>query len=413
MLFRSIIVQTAARDTAVTKVELIIDGVAREAVVNKLNPLEYNIVVRRDVSKADIRVTPNSYEVHEILIGGAYDSIDNITGARTRNNYPMELGNEFTVPISVTASDKLTKEDGYKLIIKKVDLNMDLASVKVDETSLTKGAKDTYTYIANTNVLNSKANITLISVKPESTVKLERMIPDKGKSPVEYSYEEIGKAVKGGGVWDDVSLDTKSDINRFRVTVTAEDGYTSKTYYLVIRTKSENTEIDYIKVGQYYAKPTNDNSKWEVKIPNTTKFATFTIKTYDELASILKLNGSGYEQGIYSDVITDMDLQTANKVLTFEIKSQSGNTKRTITLTIIGDETAPAIKKITVNGDKAKDPTVSETNYIYDTVLPNASELLVGAEGTLINYYVEIDGGDRKLSKNEKKVANADRKSVV
>ena len=154
-----IIVQTAARDTAVTKVELIIDGVAREAVVNKLNPLEYNIVVGRDVSKADIRVTPNSYEVHEILIGGAYDSIDNITGARTRNNYPMELGNEFTVPISVTASDKLTKEDGYKLIIKKVDLNMDLASVKVDETSLTKGAKDTYTYIANTNVLNSKANI--------------------------------------------------------------------------------------------------------------------------------------------------------------------------------------------------------------------------------------------------------------
>jgi len=96
----------------------------------------------------------------------------------------------------------------------------------------------------------------------------------------------------------------------------------------------------------------------------------------------------------------DMDLQTANKVLTFEIKSQSGNTKRTITLTIIGDETAPAIKKITVNGDKAKDPTVSETNYIYDTVLPNASELLVGAEGTLINYYVEIDGGDRKLGKS-------------
>ena len=79
-------------------------------------------------------------------------------------------------------------------------------------------------------------------------------------------------------------------------------------------------------------------------------------------------------------------------------------TKRTITLTIIGDETAPAIKKITVNGDKAKDPTVSETNYIYDTVLPNASELLVGAEGTLINYYVEIDERDRKLSKNEKKV---------
>ena len=197
----------------------------------------------------------------------------------------------------------------------------------------------------------------------------------------------------GGGIWTSVDLDETADFCKYRVSVTGADGATTKEYELTVRVDSDNTNLEYIKVGQHFAKPTADPTKWEVRIPDTTEFANVIIKAVDDNANISDFTQSSYIKGIRSERLTDLNLMAGDKTVSFKVISQSNDASTVYTLAIIGDETALAVKEVTVNGHKAKAPTLADPDYKYHAILPDATVVAVKAVSTKPNAKVSVDGG--------------------
>ena len=264
----------------------------------------------------------------------------------------------YVYPISVTASDGITTENGYRLIVEKVVNNLNLKTVKVDSIPGVASGDSKYTVSLSSSKLPSKADFELVAADSASSIKLESMTakPSTGNEPMEYEYAQIGEIKQGGGKWNAVDMDETKDFCKYRVSVIGADGATTKEYVLTVRVDSDNTELEYIKVGKYYASRTADHSKWEVRVPDTTEFANIVIKAMDDKAGISDFSQIGYVAGIRSIMLTGLNLSAHDKQLKFNVASQSGKVITEYKLVIIGDQSALDVKEITVNGNKAEAP---------------------------------------------------------
>ena len=121
------------------------------------------------------------------------------------------------------------------------------------DSVLAKASGDTkYVASMGMSALPDKADFKLIPTDSASKVKLEKMTPKAGGIGItEYDYTEIETAKLGGGIWTSVDLDETADFCKYRVSVTGADGATTKEYELTVRVDSDNTNLEYIKVGQH------------------------------------------------------------------------------------------------------------------------------------------------------------------
>ena len=308
---------------------------------------------------------------------------------------------ETTATIEVKAKDGTTKR--YTLVITKVAVNTDLMNVTVNGTTVSN-ANGTYTYLKTGISSDKTADVSITTQDANSTVKVEAITRDLTKSPYGLSYNEVGSESQNVWANDAVTLHSQP-VNRYRITVTGQDGFTTKEYTLIIRDTDTNADVEYIKVGTYYAvKDSSDvnGETWTVEIPDTTKFTNVTVQASDELAELTdieKLRQNAYDNnpsnvGYVTQIVSGLDLQTGDEIRYVKVVSQDGSLQKMYKLVIKGTDEAPSVESVTVNGLDATAPTDSEPRYTYLEVLPNASEVLIGVMAASKNHFVSINNGD-------------------
>ena len=308
---------------------------------------------------------------------------------------------ETTATIEVKAKDGTTKR--YTLVITKVAVNTDLMNVTVNGTTVSN-ANGTYTYLKTGISSDKTADVSITTQDANSTVKVEAITRDLTKSPYGLSYNEVGSESQNVWANDAVTLHSQP-VNRYRITVTGQDEFTTKEYTLIIRDTDTNADVEYIKVGTYYAvKDSSDvnGETWTVEIPDTTKFTNVTVQASDELAELTdieKLRQNAYDNnpsnvGYVTQIVSGLDLQTGDEIRYFKVVSQDGSLQKMYKLVIKGTDEAPSVESVTVNGLDATAPTDSEPRYTYLEVLPNASEVLIGVTAASKNHFVSINNGD-------------------
>ena len=276
-------------------------------------------------------------------------------------------------------------------------------NVTVNGTTVSN-ANGTYTYLKTGISSDKTADVSITTQDANSTVKVEAITRDLTKSPYGLSYNEVGSESQNVWANDAVPLHSQP-VTRYRITVTGQDGFTTKEYTLIIRDTDTNADVEYIKVGTYYAvKESSDvnGETWTVEIPDTTKFTNVTVQASDELAELTdieKLRQNAYDNnpsnvGYVTQIVSGLDLQTDDEIRYVKVVSQDGSLQKMYKLVIKGTDEAPSVESVTVNGLDATAPTDSEPRYTYLEVLPNASEVLIGVTAASKNHFVSINNGD-------------------
>ena len=229
-------------------VDVVVDGVVRPAKYDADDNSKFVIKIPDTTSRVDIIATPQTSLVQYVHINGSYDSKDEATGAVTLSNVVVN-SKETTATIEVKAKDGTTKR--YTLVITKVAVNTDLMNVTVNGTTVSN-ANGTYTYLKTGISSDKTADVSITTQDANSTVKVEAITRDLTKSPYGLSYNEVGSESQNVWANDAVTLHSQP-VNRYRITVTGQDGFTTKEYTLIIRDTDTNADVEYIKVGTYYA----------------------------------------------------------------------------------------------------------------------------------------------------------------
>ena len=92
----AITVDSLSKNNAINRIEITVyapDGTSsvRKAVAQPSEPLKYNLKVDEAATGLDIKVVPQKRDVTEILIDGAYDSIEAASGARIRKDMGFDF----------------------------------------------------------------------------------------------------------------------------------------------------------------------------------------------------------------------------------------------------------------------------------------------------------------------------------
>ena len=144
---------------------------------------------------------------------------------------------ETTATIEVKAKDGTTKR--YTLVITKVAVNTDLMNVTVNGTTVSN-ANGTYTYLKTGISSDKTADVSITTQDANSTVKVEAITRDLTKSPYGLSYNEVGSESQNVWANDAVTLHSQP-VNRYRITVTGQDGFITSLYIFCSEPSCETT----------------------------------------------------------------------------------------------------------------------------------------------------------------------------
>ena len=391
-------VMSAEGNAELKKVEVVVNGVIREATQDADDPSKFTVKIPDSVSTVDVIATPQTPLVQYVHINTAYDSKDEQTGAVTRNN--MSVVNTTTnIPVEVRAKDGTVKS--YTLTVTKVAINTDLSFVKVNGDNVVE-TYGRYTYLKEGIAADETAAVMVQTADVNSSLKVEAITRDKSKSPYDLTYTLIGE--EEPNIWtDDAVALHDQPVNRYRITVIAADGFTTKEYILVIRDNDDNADVEYIKVGNYYGVK-GSGDVWTVEVPETMTFADITVQAGDELAKLTDIYDSTSDASDAStsytgkaiQTVSDIDVDTDDDYKYIKVVSQDGTIEKVYTIKLVGTDSVPAVDSedgVTVNGLAATAPTETESRYTFFNVLPDASMVVVGVNAASASHFVQIADG--------------------
>lgn len=318
-------------------------------------------------------------------------SIDNITTNITGATVTLTGTNEYTIDIPVgTTSISLTPTLTDKFANIKDDAsvytNIDLTTT--NEITITTEAEDTKeeyntTYKIKLNVLKS-TNVYLGSLTPSEGI----LTPSFDKTKDSYSIEvenditslnltvtpedtnsSLNVEFKGTEitpVGNDYLVNLETGENTVTITVTAEDGTTTKTYTVVITRKKKNiATLDMITIDGIDL-PDFSSTKfgiYEYTVPADTNSITIGVTKTDEDATV---TGDGPH-----------NLTSNTETINIEVTAEDGTTKETYTITIKkADPSSLELDDLSVTGFGITPSFLGNVDSYEITGLTSTSDIL-------------------------------------
>ena len=299
----------------------------------------YNVNVGNSVAQVTVAATKADTNASV-----AYDPADADTNTGG-HQVDLSVGNN-TVTVTVTAEDGTTTK-AYTLTIVRAAVtlssNADLSAITVDGTSVTGFSAATTAY--NVNVENSVARVTVAATKSDTNATVV-----------------IDPADAGSATGHQVDLSVGN--NTVTVTVTAEDGTTTKAYTLTIvraATASSNADlsnltIDGTRLAGFSAATTNVT----VNVGDTQAQVTVAATKADTNASVA-YSPADADTGTNGHQV---NLSVGNNTVTITVTAEDGTTTKTYTLTLARAGRSNAnLSALTVDGTSVTGFSAATTAY--------------------------------------------------
>ncbi len=269
---------------------------------------------------------------------------------------PLNTGSN-TITIVVTAQNGNTKT--YSIVITRgASTNANASSIASSVGDLTPAFTSAHTdYTVNVPHHTTEDTITVIPEDPGATVNIEEANP-----------LQVGE-------------------NIFKVTITAPDGVTKKTYTItVMRAGSNNANLQTLQVSPGTLKPifSPDINAYTVHVARSVSAVTLTANPADREARV-SMNGKVTTE----DTIT---LDTDTMVIPIVVTAQDGG-KKTYTVTVEREKSGNAhLRNLTVNHGTLTPAFSSETAQYQLNVGHSISSINLTAEGADPDARIAING---------------------
>ena len=272
---------------------------------------------------------------------------------------------EETITVKVTAEDGSIQLYTIYIIVESSDVGIE--SVEVDKKSAILIDENTYYITANAGI--SQAEIMVTAASKYATVQIDDNASEIGSSKVMYTLPSGVKVVS------------------IPITITAQDGSTTKTYTLQIEQVSNNTKLSVVKVNdQDVTASYNESTKTYLAIIDyTIDESKIYVETEDEEATV-KVDVGSLSKHTVTESLTTVSNENSYDIT---IIAEDG-TKEVRTVTIKKLSKDASIIKLWLNGEIIE-ANEDELTYTAE-VLESIEESTLRIKTTDENTKVEIDG---------------------
>ncbi len=307
-----------------------------------------------------VTVTPTTQDpTATVTVGG-------VTVKSGKASAPIALAvGANTILVVVTAQDNVTIKTYTIVITRAPSSNAYLAKLAISSGALTPGfSTNTIAYTASVNNTTTSVTVTPTASDPTATVKVNGTTVISGKASGAIALV-IGK-------------------NTINTVVTAQDGKTTKTYYITVtRAASAIATLSKLAISSGTLTPVfaTGTTSYAASVTNATTSITVTPTTSDPTATV-KVNGKVVTSGKASGSIA---LAVGKNIITTVVTAQNGTSTDTYTVTVTR-ASGPL---------KSLDMPVSVTKPADNLAIENDGVMVrqgVSPNGDGINDVLTIDG---------------------
>ena len=286
----------------------------------------YITYIDKGVTEVGLTIVPNN----PIALVSTKVGTDDFSKAEANNTHIINIPitkEETTILIKVQDPKDENRTKTYSVIIKEKSHEADLETIKVDNKEAINMNNE---YYATTTTTATNANVYIKATESHAKVKIETIGEETGS---------IQKEIQLSG-------DKKT---KLKITITAQDGETSKSYILEIERKSTDTTCQI----------TINNTKPDEYDSSTNTYTKYIERNKDESSVEVVTTSDSATVEIAGETATQVlskTISTANEKTTVDIivKAESGEST-TYHVNIIKYSTDNTIASIKVNGKVVKE----------------------------------------------------------
>ncbi|MEJ8303877.1 cadherin-like beta sandwich domain-containing protein [Saccharibacillus sacchari] len=259
----------------------------------------YSVSVANSVSSINVTPTVNQANA-TVTVNGA------TTTSGSAQTIPLAVGAN-TIQVVVTAQDGSTTKTYTITVIRAASTNATLSALTISAGTLSPTFSSSITnYSSNVSNATTSTTITPTSTENTATITVNGTTTTSGSSTT--------------------SIPLAVGANTIQVTVTAEDGNTTKTYTItIVRQGSSNNDLNNLTISAGTLSPVfaPGTTSYTTSVPNATTSVTVTPTLADNTANVT-VNGSYVSSGSASGTIA---LSTGSNTISIVVTAQNNMTQ--------------------------------------------------------------------------------------